>query len=67
MVRLPCKSPATASRPRTNVRTIHPMQHSPDSTASVALCDATAKAIKANSYNFSIVACARRVKPWQRG
>ena len=55
MVRLPCTSPATASRPRRNGRAIHPIQLSPNSTASVALCDATAKAIRANSEHFSIV------------
>ena len=54
MVRLPRASPATAIRPRRNGRTIHPTQHSPSSTASVALCEAAAKAVRANSEHFSV-------------
>ena len=54
-VRLPCSSPATAIRPRRNGRAIQPAQHSPSSTASVALWVAAAKAVKANSEHFSMV------------
>ena len=54
MVRLPCTSPAMAIRWRSRGRTIQPTQHSPKSTPSVALWVAAAKAVKANSRNFSI-------------
>ena len=54
MVRLPCTSPAIAMRRRSRGRTIQPTQHSPNSTPSVALWVAAAKAVKANSRNFSI-------------
>ena len=53
MVRLPCVNPETAIRPRRNGRAIQPTQHSPSSTASVALWVAAAKAVKPNSRHFS--------------
>ena len=66
MVRLPCASPETEIRPRRNGRAIQPTQHSPSSTASVALCVAAAKAVRANSRHFSMVdvrsPCTTRMK-----
>ena len=51
--------PAPVRRPRirgrSNGRAIQPRQHSPSSTASVALCVAAANAMKANSAHFSIL------------
>ena len=41
-------------RPRRNGRAIQPAQHSPSSTASVALWVEAAKAVKANSEHFSM-------------
>ena len=55
MVRLPCSNPETAIRPRRKGRAIQPAQHSPSSTASVALWVAAAKAVNANSEPFSTV------------
>ena len=52
-VRLPCSNPETAIRPRRNGRAIQPAQHSPSSTASVALWVDAAKAVNANSEHFS--------------
>ncbi len=54
MVRLPCTRPETAIRPRRKGSAIQPRQQSPNSTPSVALWVAAAKAVKANSANFSI-------------
>ncbi len=66
MVRLPCASPETEIRPRRKGRAIQPTPHSPSSTASVALCVAAAKAVKANNEIFSTVEilspCRTRIK-----
>ena len=55
MVRLPCSRPETDRRAGRNGRTIQPAQHSPSSTARVALWVAAANAVKANSNSFSAV------------
>ena len=50
----PARARPAAIRWRSNGRAIQPAQHSPSSTPSVALWVAAAKAVKANSRNFSI-------------